>query len=216
VFDRNSDSTSTFKSKIKAPKLVGEKTGVFATRSPHRMNPIGLSLAKLEDIRENVVIGSSTHVVLELSGIDLVHNTPVLDIKPYHPADNVPQESLRFPDWVKQGPSKILDVSFTEEAGKTLFEIFNKLKFYKTPEEARQVIVECLRLDPRTTHSRNKAHKLYGMAIDRMDISFTYLSIGDADQVLVLEIKLCSNSRNRMRTREWYEVAFEESKRFFV
>ena len=48
--------------------------GVFACRSPHRPNPIGLTLAKIENIRDNVI---------ELSGIDLIDGTPVIDLKPY-------------------------------------------------------------------------------------------------------------------------------------
>lgn len=63
---------------IRPPKLGGKKKmGVFATRSPHRPNHIGLSLLKLEKV--------DTHpaVTLHLSGGDLLDKTPVLDIKPY-------------------------------------------------------------------------------------------------------------------------------------
>ena len=62
------------KLKIKPPKLGGQKLGVFATRSPHRPNPIGLSLGKIERVEPNSLV---------LSGIDLVEGTPVLDVKPY-------------------------------------------------------------------------------------------------------------------------------------
>jgi tRNA (adenine37-N6)-methyltransferase len=55
--------------------------GVYATRSPHRFNPIGLSIAKLEKVD-----GRTIHI----SGIDLIHGTPVLDIKPYHYLDALP------------------------------------------------------------------------------------------------------------------------------
>ena len=56
--------------------------GVFATRSPHRPNPIGLSLAKLEsiDYKEKRIF---------FSGLDLIEGTPILDLKPYHPADSL-------------------------------------------------------------------------------------------------------------------------------
>ena len=69
------------KTKIKPPKLDGVKMGVYATRSPHRFNPIGLSIAKLDKVE-----GRTIH----LSGIDLIHGTPVLDIKPYHYLDALP------------------------------------------------------------------------------------------------------------------------------
>jgi tRNA (adenine37-N6)-methyltransferase len=55
--------------------------GVFATRSPHRFNPIGLSIAKIDKVVDRTVF---------FSGLDLVHGTPVLDIKPYHYLDAIP------------------------------------------------------------------------------------------------------------------------------
>ena len=66
---------------MQPPKLEGEKMGVFATRSPHRFNPIGLSIAKIDRVEGRTVY---------MSGLDLVHGTPVLDIKPYHYLDAIP------------------------------------------------------------------------------------------------------------------------------
>ena len=85
--------------KVKPPRLDGSKTGLFATRSPHRPNPIGLSLTKLDKIEQNRV-----HV----SGIDLLDGTPVLDIKPYifdydYPkqiADASLKDANTKPDWI--------------------------------------------------------------------------------------------------------------------
>lgn len=68
------------KTKVAPPKLDGVKKGVFATRSPHRYNPIGLSIAKLDKIEGRTIT---------ISGIDLIHGTPVLDIKPYHYLDSL-------------------------------------------------------------------------------------------------------------------------------
>jgi len=70
------------KSKIAPPKLEGEKMGVFATRSPHRFNPIGLSIAKVDKVDKRTIY---------MSGIDLVHGTPIMDIKPYHYLDALPE-----------------------------------------------------------------------------------------------------------------------------
>ena len=71
----SSSSSSRFsKAKVHPPRLGGASLGVFACRSPHRPNPIGLTLAKIETIRNNVI---------ELSAIDLIDGTPVLDLKPY-------------------------------------------------------------------------------------------------------------------------------------
>jgi len=71
------------KSKVTPPKANGEKKGVFATRSPHRYNPIGLSIAKLDRVEDRTIY---------VSGIDLIHGTPVLDIKPYHYLDSLDKD----------------------------------------------------------------------------------------------------------------------------
>ena len=85
------------KTKIKPPKLDGEKKGVFATRSPHRYNPIGLSIAKLDKVGEKTIW---------ISGIDLIHGTPVIDIKPYHYLDSLPQDQLKFPGWLMESKER--------------------------------------------------------------------------------------------------------------
>lgn len=59
---------------MKPPRLDGSKTGLFATRSPHRPNPIGLSLTKLDKVEGDLIY---------VSGLDILDGTPVLDIKPY-------------------------------------------------------------------------------------------------------------------------------------
>lgn len=107
------------RSKVSPPRLHGRKVGLYSTRSPHRPNPIGLSLAKLDyvegdhiasflctrllhenDIQRNqfvlLFILSCTwfHIAdssLYLSGIDLLDGTPILDIKPYIPEYDTPQ-----------------------------------------------------------------------------------------------------------------------------
>lgn len=112
---------------MKPPRLAGEKRGVFATRSPHRPCPIGLSLVKIDAIE-----GNSLHV----SGVDLVDGTPILDIKPYIPSYDNPvrqfniykdfekmlpslesEDSLvKVAPWLETPPSSLLDVEFTKTA----------------------------------------------------------------------------------------------------
>ena len=82
VFHLNSGKA--VKAKVKPPRLNGLKTGVFSTRAPYRPNPIGLTLAKLESIDNDT---------LYFSGIDIVNDTPVLDIKPYISSYDCPQIS---------------------------------------------------------------------------------------------------------------------------
>ena len=103
---------------VRPPRLGGNKRmGVFATRSPFRPNPIGLSSVKLEKITENSKFGT----VLEISGADLMNGTPIYDIKPYiaytdsHPeatggfSTDVFENTLtvEFPDTLKTQLSEI-------------------------------------------------------------------------------------------------------------
>ena len=69
---------------VRPPRLGGEtRMGVFATRSPFRPNPIGLSSVRLLDIESNPQLGP----VLQVGGADLMDGTPIYDIKPYVAAD---------------------------------------------------------------------------------------------------------------------------------
>lgn len=74
MFHQNSNNS--IKSKVRPPRLGGKKVGVFASRSPHRPSPIGLTLAHLDGIEGNKLL---------LSGIDILDGSPILDIKPYIP-----------------------------------------------------------------------------------------------------------------------------------
>ncbi|XP_076150891.1 tRNA (adenine(37)-N6)-methyltransferase [Alosa pseudoharengus] len=75
----------SYKAKVKPPRLNGQRVGVYSTRSPHRPNALGLTLAKLER-----VAGDTLH----LSGVDMIMGTPVLDIKPYIPDYDCPHMRL--------------------------------------------------------------------------------------------------------------------------
>lgn len=83
VFHKN--GRLSCKAKVQPPRLNGVKTGVFSTRSPHRPNAIGLTLAKLEKVEGGAIY---------LSGIDMIHGTPVLDIKPYIADYDSPQNLI--------------------------------------------------------------------------------------------------------------------------
>ena len=87
---------------VRPPRLGGNtRMGVFATRSPFRPNPIGLSAVRLEGIRQDEKLGR----VLQVSGADLMDGTPVLDIKPYLPfADSFPQASGGFAEQKRDEP----------------------------------------------------------------------------------------------------------------
>ncbi|XP_071360635.1 tRNA (adenine(37)-N6)-methyltransferase [Trachinotus anak] len=77
----------SYKAKVKPPRLNGQRVGVYSTRSPHRPNALGLTLAKLDKI-----VGNTIH----LSDIDMIAGTPVLDIKPYIPEYDSPQTRIHM------------------------------------------------------------------------------------------------------------------------
>jgi tRNA-Thr(GGU) m(6)t(6)A37 methyltransferase TsaA len=158
VFHLNTQSSSQsrrLKSKISPPALGGQKLGVYATRSPHRANPIGITLCKLDRIQ----VDSPHDVTLHISGLDLVDGTPVLDIKPYVPVyDSVSAVrkdessdpfttlfhtpphatgsllSSSVPDWVDGGLKTFRQVVVTEKAKQDLKRILDDnpsaLQFY--------------------------------------------------------------------------------------
>ena len=90
---------------VRPPRLGGNtRVGVFATRSPFRPNPIGLSLVAFEEVRHTEKYGD----VLIVSGADLMDQTPVYDIKPYLPhIEAVPDAAAGFAGRVKEYALKL-------------------------------------------------------------------------------------------------------------
>lgn len=78
------------KAKVSPPRLCGERCGIFSTRSPHRPCPIGLSLVEIDRIDGRFV---------HFRGTDMVHMTPVLDIKPYIPRYDSPMRGCLIGTW---------------------------------------------------------------------------------------------------------------------
>ncbi|MDI9242035.1 tRNA (N6-threonylcarbamoyladenosine(37)-N6)-methyltransferase TrmO [Fusibacillus kribbianus] len=138
---------------VKPPRLGGNtRMGVFATRSPFRPNPIGLSSVKLEHIEY-----SEDGPVLFVSGIDLKNETPIYDIKPYLPyTDCHPDAREGFAHAVKE---YALQVEFPEE----LLKLF--------PAEKQEAIIEVLRQDPRPSYHDDETRK-YGVAFAGYDVHF--------------------------------------------
>jgi len=125
--------------KIAPPALGGAKVGVLATRSPHRFNPIGITLAKLDhvELKDKSQAKGGSRVVLHISGLDLVDGTPVLDVKPFVPVyDSVsPAQAqaytdsatamhngiedasgVRLPPWVSEGLATRRSVTISNAA----------------------------------------------------------------------------------------------------
>mmetsp|Transcript_26245 Transcript_26245/g.39730 ORF Transcript_26245/g.39730 Transcript_26245/m.39730 type:complete len:575 (+) Transcript_26245:218-1942(+) len=130
--------------KIAPPALGGEKVGVLATRSPHRPNPIGMTLCKLESIERQ-----KKKTILHLTGLDLVDGTPVLDIKPFVSTyDSVPSSSA--PSWVTSGLRTKRRVIVRPEARFELQEILTSekklLNFYGQKDESKEQALESILL----------------------------------------------------------------------
>ena len=138
---------------VRPPRLGGEKrVGVFATRSTHRPNPLGLSLVKLEGIHQH-----KGQVWLELSGIDLLDGTPVVDIKPYLPwADSQPKATAGF----APEPPTIIPVSFTAETELVCSRITQQLG-----QPFEQLITEVLSQDPRPAYLKRRSREEFGVLL---------------------------------------------------
>ena len=99
------NTNKSFHAKVHPPRLKGKNIGVFASRSPHRPSPIGLSLVRLVKVEGNT---------LHLAGVDLIDGTPILDVKPYIPeSDSVPDAAA---GWTGSAPFPALEVSFARQA----------------------------------------------------------------------------------------------------
>eukprot|EP00045_Choanoeca_perplexa_P005777 m.48460 g.48460 ORF g.48460 m.48460 type:complete len:414 (-) comp13289_c0_seq3:17-1258(-) len=148
--------------KIRPPKAGGLKVGVMATRSPHRPNPIGLSLCKLDRVD-----GDKIH----LSGVDLVDGTPILDVKPYLPFFDNPGTQVRVAPWVVEAKLKRLTVTYTDIAQQQLDAIVPDLEFFATAEDYRQAVEHILAADPRSNYRRDKCQdQAYTFTLDNTDI----------------------------------------------
>ena len=158
VFDRNRGGT---KSKVSPPRLDGVKTGLFATRTPHRPNNLGLSLMRLDGVEKET---------LRLSGVDLVDGTPIIDVKPYLPFSDSAADA-RVAPWFDKMPTPDLAVEFAPAALDELAALAPSLSLLPTVARARAAITEVLVADPRSVHWRQQRAELeYGFSIDTLNV----------------------------------------------
>ena len=144
IFIFHEHVASAWRPTITPPRIdAPRKVGVFASRSPHRPNPIGLSAVKLEKI-DYVAAGG---IEIHLSGVDLLNGTPVLDLKPYLPyVDCIPEARG---GWTETKIPRYL-VQFSAQA---LLNISHHQGDY--PEGDLKILIEqMLALDPRPTSQR--------------------------------------------------------------
>lgn len=139
---------------VRPPRLGGEKRkGVFATRSPFRPNPIGMSCVKLERVEYTKALGP----IIYVSGVDLMNGTPIYDIKPYITyTDCVPEAVQGFAEEYK---NYALNVDFPQEL------------LDRIPKEKQAALIGILRHDPRPAY-QNTPDRIYGVRYMNFDVHF--------------------------------------------
>lgn len=150
--------------KVHPPRMGGKSIGLYATRSPHRFVPIGLTAAVLEKVE-----GDTIH----LSGVDLIEGTPILDIKPYVPAyDSIPTASHPDAAWIEKS-SSIASVVFDEGALASLHELASHCNIFNSdPQRIQLAITESLLSDPRSVYRKTKcADDVFGFRLDVLSIN---------------------------------------------
>ena len=187
----------TVKSKIAPPRLAGEKLGLFATRSPHRPVPIGLSLVKLKSIDGET---------LTFEGVDLVSGTPVLDVKPYIPTWDEPtrlqvdyeehRPKVLLPDWA-QTPSIYehgLEVAVSAKAAQALEATLGDERLtgtlLPTSEAFLSVLAQLLAAEPRSRYRRDRcSDRLYFVELDGLHVTVWFDGDPGQEVAEVLRIK---------------------------
>ncbi len=175
VFVFHERGSKDWKPSVRPPRLGGQrKVGVLASRSPHRPNPIGLSVVKIEAIDLLAPGGPE----ISVSGLDLLDGTPILDVKPYLPAvDSIPEADA---GWAKDD-LPLIPVTFSPEAD------FQVSKLDPNGHlQLRLQLHDVLSLDPRPAFQKRQSpiEKLasegltYGFDLAGFDVQYQIRSLG--------------------------------------
>lgn len=166
----------SWKPRVRPPRLGGNKQlGVFATRSPVRPAPIGLSVVRLERIRQD-----KGKVWLELAGVDLLDGTPVLDIKPYVPYVDRVDDAVN--EFAPAAPA-LLPVAFSASVLEACADYHRRCGL-----DLQSLLTQILQQDPRPSYQTLDPERIYGMALLDLDVRWCYRIEGAQQQVLVTEI----------------------------
>ena len=149
-----SGTNNAWRPTVRPPRLGGsERKGVFATRSPFRPNPLGLTCVKLDRV-ETTDAGPVIHVL----GGDLRDGTPILDIKPYIPFADCHEDATG--GWIEASPWQELEVKIPAQL------------CARVPAEKLPGLVEVLRQDPRRAGSKHEPQRVYHLAYAGFDVLF--------------------------------------------
>jgi len=151
---------------VRPPRLGGNvRMGVFATRSPFRPNPIGLSSVRLDGLEETKEDGT----VLRVSGADLLDGTPILDIKPYLPHVDAHPDAQG--GWAGGTADPLLEVACPA------------VLLQAVPPDRQEALLGVLARDPRPRYQRDPA-RIYGLRFAGFNVRFTV----DGQTLTVCEI----------------------------
>jgi len=152
---------------VRPPRLGGnEYVGVFATRSPFRPNPIGMSSVKLEKVE----LDSEKGPLLYVSGVDMRHNTPIYDIKPY-----LAYTDVHF-DARSGFAEDVLDYKLKVD--------FPEALLSQIPEDRRREVIALLEQDPRPSYHHDP-QRVYGVCYAEWNVKFQV----DEDVLRVVEVE---------------------------
>lgn len=154
VWEFSENKRDSWSPTVRPPRLGGEKRkGVFATRSPFRPNPIGISCVKLEKVEYTKALGP----IIYVSGVDLMNGTPIYDIKPYITyTDCVPEAVQGFAEEYK---NYALNVDFPQKL------------LDRIPKQKQSALIGILRHDPRPAY-QNTPDRIYGVRYMNFDVHF--------------------------------------------
>lgn len=182
IWGFHQNSNWGFHAKVHPPRLNGKSVGVFATRSPHRPNPIGLSLVTIEKIE----LPNKIHI----KGVDLIEGTPIYDIKPYLPEVESVQSAKA--GWL------LTDVKPEVKSFKIHWSdlALNQLKIWQIRESntcLKKLVEDSLNLDPRPLIYKKKdddnmlIREKHAMRVGMADIHFRFVN---EIEIEIEEVKL--------------------------
>ena len=171
VFHQNIDKQ--WRTTVRPPRLGGNaRIGVFASRSPFRPNPVGLSVVELLEARPE-----GDRFILRVQGADLLDDTPVLDIKPYIPYADAVDASHGY----AQRPDQKLNTEFTEQAARQV-----EASEQRLGQPVHALIEQMLSLDPRPAYrDDDSGDGIYGIRL--FDFNLRFRVRGNVATVLELE-----------------------------
>lgn len=162
---------------IRPPRLGGnKKVGVFASRSTYRPNPIGMSVVTLEKVEQR-----NKHVILHISGLDLVDKTPVIDIKPYIQYSDKLEATQN--GYAENAPLKKISVNFSQSALVSIEKLENQ------HANLQLLITQILEQDPRPAYKKyGEDKKIYGMNLFDLNVCWQFESVEQATVTAIEKI----------------------------